>query len=89
MAYHELKQELERSEKSFIEGRYEDISPWFKNTSRNPSGGTLYGILFNQSKPAVGPFNIDVDNSKMSREIRLKNVKIHSLKLNGIERVAL
>lgn len=55
--YQDLKNILEETEYLFLHGKYNQINKYLINQSGHPDGGTLYGIAFHQSEPAVGPFN--------------------------------
>lgn len=84
-----LKEMIHDTELKFLRGQYNKINKFMINRSRLPDGGTLYGINFHQTVVAVGPFNANDAKNFLSRNIRLKNVKIHDLALHGKERPAL
>ena len=83
-----LNNVLKETEIQFLQNRTENIPKIFRNDSRLPNGGSMYGILFNVEGSAVGKFN-NLENNTSSKDIHLRNIIIKGLFHKPIERVAL
>lgn len=84
-----LKNLMRDTERKFLRGQYNKINKFMINKSRLPDGGTLYGINFHQTVVSVGPFNVNDVKNFLSRNVKMKNIRIHDMALHGIERPAL
>lgn len=77
--YEEIKKALEKTIKSFLANKPEDIPDFFRNKDGLPEGSSVYGILLHSKNPAYHGFANMCEDDEAGKDIIIKNTKIRDI----------